>query len=433
VRKALAGALALGVFLFASLAFGAATFADDPGDDNAAPDVTSVSVSEAPDGMLTLVVRVGNYQSLPADSWFNFWFDLDSNPLTGDEGDEALVRYLADGGIDFYLWDGAALTERTSTGMTGQFAAGVLTLVAPESSFGRLSTFGILTVSARAQSFAETEFIATDFAPDRGRSTYTGAAPGSFPDPSADQDAAPDITSVRVSDAKDGWISIAVATPNYATLPGEAVLLFSLDLDNKASTGDNGAEGLITVIGGEIQLERWDSRAETWVGDELPTRLRVRNAGNVVTVDLHRSELVDEARFGFSVTAADLDLGSEEILGADFAPEDGTFWRYALTNRPALRLLATKAFGAPAQPRAGRPFTISLPVSRSDTKRGITNGTVTCNVAADRTKVRSTGRVRAGRGECSLIVPAGVGAIRGSLTVRSGGKSVTARFSFKVR
>ncbi len=93
MRKALAGALALGVFLFASLAFGAATFADDPGDDNAAPDVTSVSVSEAPDGMLTLVVRVGNYQSLPADSWFNFWFDLDSNPLTGDEGDEALVRY----------------------------------------------------------------------------------------------------------------------------------------------------------------------------------------------------------------------------------------------------------------------------------------------------------------------------------------------------
>ena len=122
-----------------------------------------------------------------------------------------------------------------------------------------------------------------------------------------------------MSDAKDGWISIAVATPNYATLPGEAVLLFSLDLDNKASTGDNGAEGLITVIGGEIQLERWDSRAETWVGDELPTRLRMRNAGNVVTVDLHRSELVDEARFGFSVTAADLDLGSEEILGADFA------------------------------------------------------------------------------------------------------------------
>jgi len=433
VRKAFAGALALGVFLFASLAFGAATFADSPGDDNAAPDVTSVVVSEAPDGMLILVVSVGNYQSLPADSWFNFWFDLDSNPQTGDEGDEALVRYLADGGIDFYLWDGAELTERSPAGITGRYDAGVLTLTAPESAFGGLSAFGILAVSARAQAFAETEFIATDFAPDRDRSTYTGPAAASFPDPSADQDAAPDITSVRVSDAKDGWISFAISTPNYATLPGEAVLILSLDLDNKASTGDNGAEGLITAIGGEVQLERWDAQAQEWVGDPLPTRLRVRNAGNVVTVDLHRSELVDAARFGFGVTAADLDLGSESILGADFAPEDGTFWRYTLANKPALRLLVAPALGSPARPRAGRPFTVSLPVLRSDTKRGITSGTVTCNITADGTKVRATGRVRAGRGQCSLVVPQGASAIRGSMTVRSGGKSVSARFSFKVR
>lgn len=209
-------------------------------------------------------------------------------------------------------------------------------------------------------------------------------------------------------------------TPNYATLPGEAVVILSLDLDNKASTGDNGAEGLITVIGGEVQLERWDARAKVWVGDSLPTRLRVRNAGNVVTVDLHRSELVDAARFGFSVTAADLDLGSESILGADFAPEDGAFWRYTLANKPALRLLATRALGVPGRPRAGKPFTISLPVARSDTKRGITSGTVTCAVTIDGAKVRAMGLVRAGRGECSLVVPAGAGAI-GALTVRSVG------------
>ena len=433
MRKAFAGALALAVFLCAGLAFGAATFADSPGDDNAAPDVTTVSVSKAADGMLTLLVSVGNYQSLPADSWFNFWFDLDSNPQTGDLGDEALVRYASDGGIDFYLWDGAELTERSPAGISGRYGAGVLMLTAPESAFGGLSAFGILAVSARAQSFAETEFIASDYAPDRGRSAYTGPAQASFPDPSADQDAAPDITSVRVSDAKDGWISLAISTPNYGTLPGEAVLILSLDLDNKASTGDNGAEGLITVIGGEVQLERWDARAEAWVGDSLPTRLRVRNAGNVVTVELHRSELVDAVRFGFAVTAADLDLGSEAILAADFAPEDGTFWRYSLANKPAFHLLATPALGAPARPRAGRPFTISLPVSRSDTQRGITSGTVTCNVTANGTKVRATGRVRAGRGQCSLVVPQGASTIRGSMTVRSGGKSVTARFTFKVR
>lgn len=433
MKKALAGAAALGVFLFASLAFGATSFSDGAGDDNAAPDVTSVQISEGADGMLTLVVGVGNYQALPADSWFNFWFDLDSNPATGDEGDEALIRYSNDGSIDFYVWDGAALAARPATGMTGRFDAGVLTVVAPESSFGGLTAFGILAVSARAQSFGELEFVATDFVPDRGRSTYAGPAAASYPDPSADQDAAPDITSVRVSDAKDGWISFAVSTPNYATLPGEAVLILSLDLDNRSGTGDNGSEGLITVIGGEVQLERWNARAEQWVLDPLPTRLRVRNAGNVVTVGLHRSELVDQERFGFSVTAADLDLGSEAILGADFAPEDGTFWRYRLVNKAALRLLAGKALGAPAQPRAGRPFVVSVPVTRSDTRRGITGGTVACNVTADGTKLRVGGRVRAGRGQCSLVVPQGASTIRGSLSVRSGGKSVTVRFSFRVR
>ncbi|MBA3375534.1 MAG: hypothetical protein H0U00_06935 [Actinobacteria bacterium] len=98
--------------------------------------------------MLALVVSVGNYQSLPADSWFNLWFDLDSNPQTGDGGDEALVRYVSDGAIDFYLWDGAALTERSAVGITGRYDTGVFTLTAPESAFGGLSAFGILAVSA---------------------------------------------------------------------------------------------------------------------------------------------------------------------------------------------------------------------------------------------------------------------------------------------
>ncbi len=34
----------------------------------------------------------GNYQTLPVNSWVNLWFDLDSDPSTGDDGDEGLVR-----------------------------------------------------------------------------------------------------------------------------------------------------------------------------------------------------------------------------------------------------------------------------------------------------------------------------------------------------
>ncbi len=433
MRKALAGALALGVLVWATVAWGAASFTDGAGDDNAAPDVTAVSVSEAADGMLTVSLTAANYQTLPANSWFNLWFDLDSNQQTGDVGDEALVRYLADGEIEFYLWNGSELVERPVAGMTGRFEAGVLTFTAPESLFGGLSTFGILAVAARGQTFGESEFVASDYAPDRGRSPFVGPALVSFPDPSSDQDAAPDLTSIRVSDAKDGWISFAVATPNYATVPPESVLLVAIDRDNRAGTGDNGADALITTVAGEIRLERWDEQSEEWIADPLPTRARVRNSSNVITVDIHRSELESTSRFGFAVTAVDLDAVGEEVVGVDFAPDNSSFFRYTLTNKAALRLLARGAVGTPRAPRAGKPFTITLPVRRSDTNRGITGGTVTCNVTADGTRVRAAGRVSGGSARCSLVVPNGAGTVRGSMTVRSGGAAVTARFSFKAR
>jgi hypothetical protein len=433
VRKALAGALALGVLVWAAVAWGAATFTDGAGDDNAAPDVTSVAVSKAADGMLTVSLTAANYQTLPANSWFNLWFDLDSDQQTGDVGDEALVRYLADGGIEFYLWNGSELVERPVAGMTSRFEAGVLTFTAPESLFGGISAFGILAVGARGQTFGETEFVASDYAPDRGRSAFVAPALVSFPDPTADQDAAPDITSVRVSDAKDGWISFAISTPNYATLPPESVLLIAIDRDNQAGTGDGGADALITTVAGEIRLERWDRQGEEWIADPLPTRARVRNSGNVITVDIHRSELENSSRFGFAVTAADLNVLADAVVGIDFAPDNGSFWRYTLTNKAALKLLAAAPVGAPRAPRAGKSFTISLPVRRSDTNRGITGGTVTCNVTADGTRVRATGRVGAGSARCSLAVPKGASVIRGSITVRSGGATVTRRFSFKVR
>ena len=70
-----------------------------------------------------------------------------------------------------------------------------------------------------------------------------------------------------MTDAKDGWISFAVSTPNYATVPPESVLLVAIDRDNRATTGDGGADALITAVAGEISLERWDRQAEEWIAD----------------------------------------------------------------------------------------------------------------------------------------------------------------------
>jgi hypothetical protein len=87
------------------------------------------------------------------------------------------------------------------------------------------------------------------------------------------------------------------------------------------------------------------------------------------------------------------------------------------------------------KPRAGRLFKVSVPVTRSDTARGIESGSVACAVRIGGQKVKAEGRVVSGKGLCSILVPQGASGrvIRGSITVRSSGKSITSRFSFRVK
>lgn len=420
------------LLLFTASASGAASFRDPAGDDNAAPDLTSVSVSETAGG-LTIGVDVANYQTLPAESWFNIWFDLDNNEDTGDvAGDEALVRFLVGGIVEHYVWNGTALVAAPATGMSGTFAAGKLTLNVPKAGVFTDTAFGVLAVGARSQTLGSEEFVASDFVPGSGRSAFTSPTPISVTDPTGDHAAAPDIGQVRVTDAKDGWIRFAISTPNRATLPVDSAVVLTVDADNKARTGSGGADILITDIGGQQAiLQRWSARRRDFVDDTGRTQLRARSGSNVVTIELHRSELGNPPRFGFALSGVAVDVTVGEPTAVDLAPNNGSFWRYTLVN--PLRLLPGKAVGAPTRPRAGAQFTISVPIKRSDTNRRITSGRVTCNVVIGGKRVRAVGRVRNGQAQCALVLPASAAAVRGSVTVVSDGVAVTSRFSFRVR
>lgn len=421
--------------VFAGLGLAASSFSDAPGDANEAPDVVSVTVSTTAEGAVNVGVAIDNFERLPPDSWINLWFDLDSDSTTGDEGDEALIRYSADGGLQHFLWNGTQLVTQPVTDLTATYVAGVLSVAAPASALDNAPAFGILAVASRGQTFGSTELIASDYAPDRGRSAYVGPSQADFPDPGHDHDSAPDLTSIAVTDAKSGWISFAISTPNYAQLPPEAVLVLLIDRDNRSSTGNEGSEVTITTVGGEFVLERWDPKRKSWVGDDRQTRVRVRNSGNVLTIDVHRSELQNAPRFGFALVAADINTQSESILGVDVAPDRANFFRYRLANKPALVLTATRLTAAPAKPRAGKPFTVNLAVTRSDTSRGITSGTVTCRLTANGQKLPAKGTVSRGAAHCAVVVPpiAAGSALRGTITVRTGGKSVAKTFAYSVR
>jgi hypothetical protein len=437
MRFVVAGAALCALLTFVGLAGAARSFSDTMGDNNAAPDVTSVSLSESA-GTLTVTVAVQNYATLPSSSWFNLWFDIDNNPSTGDEaGDERLVRFLNTGAVELYTWNGNQFVQGTPTGIAGSFAAGTLTVTAPLASLGTQPTFGLLAVSSRNQVRQETSFVASDFAPNSGRSLFSGTA-AAYPDTAGDQDAAPDIGAVNVSDARDGWVRLAITTPNYATLPDESFVFIDFDRDNRAISGDGGAEVALTYTGGEILLQKRDLRRQRWVDDVAPTRIRTQNTGNVLTIDIHRSELDDTPRFGFSITTADVNSAAESILAVDIAPEGGDgvpFWRYELANKPALRLIPSPLVRTPAAPRAGRAFTVKLPVRRTDTSIGITRGKVACAVTVAGAKLRAVGSVKDGEARCAMTVPRSARGKRlaGSLKVTVAGKTATARFSHAVR
>jgi hypothetical protein len=426
------------------------SFSDPAGDQNDAPDITAVDISETPDGMLSVRVTTANTQALPADSWINLWFDLDGNARTGEDGDEANVVYTADGVFELRLWNGRELAPTSTTGMTGTFAAGVFTFTTPKAALGSSAGFGLLVVTARQDSHAAglgESIIAADFASEHNRLEYVSPGPMTFADPQGDEDAAPDVTAVNVSDAKDGWIAFTLATPNLRTLPPDRAAVIAIDRDRKQSTGDNGAEVSIGWTGGSprVLLQRWNPVAEEWVDDQAPTRARARSTDGAVVIEIHRSELGDVARFGFATVTVDFTGPNEstfetedDLEALDFAPERG-FWQYALVNKPPLHLVAGAVTSKPLRPVHGKRFAIRASISRTDTLVRVGSGKVTCTV---RTRhggsahlVPAAGRFRNGLAECSVTMPAtsAGNVLYGQMTIRALGAQATATFTYDVR
>jgi hypothetical protein len=424
---AAAGAVALALVGVATAAGARGSYADTPGDNVVALDISSVSLSESAEGPLTVSVAIANAQTLPQGGRIDLWFDLDSDQRTGDEGDEALARYLWNGTLTFSRWNGSDLVRRPAAGVTAAYAAGTLTYTVPKSALDNDSTFGVLVVT-RGLLEADDDIFAFDALPELGRVAYAAPGPATFPDRVGDVPAAPDVTSVVVSDAKDGTVRFAVTTPSHATLPPDATVTLAIDRDLLGESNPmERADVLLSYADGELELLRYDEQEEDWIEEER-LRARAGSLGNGVLVfEVHRSELDDVARFGLNVLSSSVDEDGD-ATAYDVAP-DRSAWRYVLAHRPPLRLIAGGVEGEPQRPLAGRPFTISLPVRRSDTSRGLTTGTVVCSVQAGGRTINASGSIRKGLAACTVRVPRNAVAVRGSMVVRSAGKSVTAWFA----
>jgi len=262
-----------------------------------------------------------------------------------------------------------------------------------------------------------------------------------FEDPAGDnQGAAPDITTVAVSNTPDGNITFQITIANYEALPplpsARAHVSLFLDLDKNESTGEFGNEAVavfvnILVNKGAVNFWRWDGSAMV---DVPETNMSSSLSGGVLTFTINWSELLNVTGFAFWVQALTFVDGVSPRF--DYAPDGAPPWTYDLVfpPPPPPTLSATKPVGTPTRPVAGRKFTVRSLVTRSDTGEAVTAGSVRCRARVGTARLRAEGRFRAGRAQCVMAVPpkARGKTLRGSMTVRAAGASVSKPYSFRI-
>jgi hypothetical protein len=387
-------------------------------------------------------VQFGNIATLPADSRINLQLDLDRNANTGVGGDEVVVRYLNTGVLDVLRWDGIRLAPISADGIAASLAGGVLELDFALSVLDGDAVFALRASSQISQTFGGGRVTATDFAPSTGKSVYQTAGAASYPDPQGDHDAAPDITSVTVSDTAAGMVSVRVGIGNYAALSNDKVIGFGFDLGGRPTSVD---DVFAAFYSGPNRTEVDWEEAGNLVPSPLTSRATSSFANGVLTMSIPRRELDGAGSFGFSALSLDVvgpgegegDQFEGEVEALDAAPDDiaGTLPTYKLANPGPLRLRA-EAFGAkPSRPTASRTFVWSMVVRRLDTYLPVRSGAVTCTATASGKTVRATGRIVRGRAQCSALVPKKTRSrlFRGAIAVKAGGSSVRERFSVVIR
>ena len=267
-----------------------------------------------------------------------------------------------------------------------------------------------------------------------------------YQDSTGEDPAAPDITTVVVANDDKGALSFRVNIPNRPQLTRDILAVLFVDSDANPATGDPdtlGADYVVQLFLGEVGLFKWDGTDFTRrPGDPAATTLNYSWNGGV-TIRISAAELGNSKRLNFAVVVV-AGLVIDDVTGnvddtnatRDVAPASGSgFWRYDVKIAPA-RVVFKSLKTAPASPKAGGKFTVSMAATRSDTGETIKNGRVSCTAKAGTRTIRpSSARFVGGQAVCVFSVPRGSAGktLRGTIKITFEGKSLTRTFSAKIR
>jgi hypothetical protein len=221
-------------------------------------------------------------------------------------------------------------------------------------------------------------------------SSRSTAGSQTYSDRTGDSADAADIATVTVSHDDAGLLTFAFTYANRAPgLTGDDLLGLFLDTDRNPQTGDAdlGADYLIVFSAPQQAggLFRWQN---TQFGETPQTTFRATPDG--LQFQVNRSELGNTAAFDFGAATV-----RESNDSADGFP-DNSLATYQLV-RPQIRSVAPRY--SPANPRAGRRFSVPGATVRLTSGQNVAPSAITCTA-------RLAGRALRAVGRCAWRIPA---------------------------
>ena len=245
---------------------------------------------------------------------------------------------------------------------------------------------------------------------------YVAANSQTYQDSTGEDPAAPDITTMTVSNDDAGIVSFRVNVPNRPTLGQDMLFEIWVDTDNNVATGAaelGGADYVMQLVRGEISLYKWDGTDYTRrLGDPSAVTMSFSYQAGL-TARISSAELGNTKAFKFFVVAISglvVDPVTGDLDGAnsksDIAPGGGVGLFPYTVNVAKPTLIVRGIATTPAAPKAGKLFTVRMTAARSDTGAVLQNGRVTCTGRVGTARLRAQlARVQGGAVVCTWLIP----------------------------
>jgi hypothetical protein len=274
-----------------------------------------------------------------------------------------------------------------------------------------------------------------------GTASHTTANSTTFNDSVGEDSAAPDITSVVVSNDDAGLITFKIAISNRPALTPDMTVLLYVDSDQQSSTGDpnfGGSDYAIELDPGSVALFQWNGSDYVSAASQSSVTFAYDATG--ATIRASASDLGKTKGFNFGVIAVSgiaLDASGNPDFSnvhVDSAPDAGHgFFAYQVLTKLTLSVVAFSTVPKPA--RVGKNFVAGLAANESDTNGPVQGGTVACSATIGTKHITAGAHgVANGIAACSWKIPktAKGKTIRGTVTLTVQGVKVARSFAVKI-